>query len=196
MFLLILFSCDICICFEHKNPHTKKYNQWDDCGFRPSIVPRIIAANIGQNIWCTINLIYSIGLNPGSWQTSLGLGSMPWYSAQILICFIAYIFHFLYFSVGLVGNFAGLPSCTVPSATAHCNQNEAGHQTIKAPSMPCLGEVGPCKHSLTFMPQDWWNRQKKWMKSVSMGSYQYKNQVNGEFFWIPVSDLTVFQPRI
>ena len=27
-----------------------------------------------------------IGLSPGSWQTSLGLGSMPWYSAQILIC--------------------------------------------------------------------------------------------------------------
>ena len=30
-----------------------------------------------------------IGLSPGSWQTSLGLGSMSRYSAQILIC-IAY----------------------------------------------------------------------------------------------------------
>ena len=27
-----------------------------------------------------------IGLSPGSWQTSLGLGSMSRYSAQILIC--------------------------------------------------------------------------------------------------------------
>ena len=27
-----------------------------------------------------------IGLSPGFWQTSLGLGSMSWYSAQILIC--------------------------------------------------------------------------------------------------------------
>ena len=27
-----------------------------------------------------------IGLSPGSWQTSLGLGSMSQYSAQILIC--------------------------------------------------------------------------------------------------------------
>ena len=27
-----------------------------------------------------------IGLSPGSWLTSLGLGSMPRYSAQILIC--------------------------------------------------------------------------------------------------------------
>ena len=29
-----------------------------------------------------------IGLSPGSWQTSLGLGSMSRYSAQILICII------------------------------------------------------------------------------------------------------------
>ena len=32
-----------------------------------------------------------IGLSPGSWQTSLGLGSMSRYSAQILIC-ILYIY--------------------------------------------------------------------------------------------------------
>ena len=30
----------------------------------------------------------SIGLSPGSWQTSLGLGSMSRYSAQILICML------------------------------------------------------------------------------------------------------------
>ena len=29
-----------------------------------------------------------IGLSPGSWQISLGLGSMSWYSAQILICIL------------------------------------------------------------------------------------------------------------
>ena len=86
--------------------------------------------------------------------------------------------------MGLVGNFAGLLPCrcTVPSAIVHCFQNEAGHQTVKAPSMPCCGAAGPRKHYLAFMPQDWWNSQINWMKSVSMGSYQYKNQVNGEFF--------------
>ena len=95
-----------------------------------------------------------IGRSPGvPDKSSRGLGSMSWYSAQILICFIAYIFHFFYSSVGLVGNFAGLPVCTVPSAIVHCNQNEAGHSTIKAPSMPCWGAAGPSKHSLTFMPQ-------------------------------------------
>ena len=89
-----------------------------------------------------------IGLSPGvPDKSSRGLGCMSRYSAQILICFITYIFQFVYSSVGLVGNFAGLLSRTVPSATVHCNQNEAGHQTIKTPSMPCWGAAGPCKNS-------------------------------------------------
>ena len=131
-------------------------------------------------------------------KSSRGLGSMSPYSAQISISFIAYIFLFFHSSVGLVGNFAGLLPCrcTVPSAIVHCFQNEAGHQTVKAPSMPCCGATGPCKHSLAFMSQDWWNWQINWMKSVSMESYQYRNQVNGEFFCIPVSTFTVFQTRI
>ena len=87
-------------------------------------------------------------------KSSRGLGSMSRYSAQILICFIAYIFLIFFLSsVGLVGNFAGLPVCTVPSAIVHCNQNEAGHQTIKAPSMPCWDAAGPSKHSLAFKSQ-------------------------------------------
>ena len=95
-----------------------------------------------------------IGRSPGvSDKSSRGLGSMSRYSAQILICFIAYIFQFFCSSVGLVGNFAGLPVNTVPSAVVHCYQNEAGHQTIKAPSMPCWGAAGPSKHSLASMPQ-------------------------------------------
>ena len=96
-----------------------------------------------------------IGRSPGvPDKSSRGLGSMSRYSAQILICFIAYIFLFFFLSsVGLVGNCAGLPVCTVPSAIVHCNQNEAGHQTIKAPSMPCWDAAGPSKHSLAFKSQ-------------------------------------------
>ena len=136
-----------------------------------------------------------MGRSPGAPDKSnRGLGSMSRYSAQILICFISYIFLF-YSSVGLIGNVAGLSPCTVSSAIVHCNHNEAGHQTIKDPSMPCWGAAGPWKHSLAFMPQDWWNWQIKWMNSESMGSFQYKNQVNGEFL-IPVNNFTVFQPRI
>ena len=96
-----------------------------------------------------------IGRSPGvPDKSSRGLGSMSRYSAQILICFIAYIFLFFFHcSVGLVGNFAGMPVCTVPSAIVHCNQNEAGHQTIKAPSMLCWDAAGPSKHSLAFKSQ-------------------------------------------
>ena len=103
--------------------------------------------------------------------------SKAWVACPGILHKFDYSIHFAFFysSVGLIGNFAGLLSCTVPSAIAHCNQNEAGHQTIKAPSMPYWDAAGPWKHSLAFMPQDWWNRQMKWMKSVSMGSYEYKN---------------------
>ena len=143
-----------------------------------------------------------VGLS-GTWseadrpdKSSRGLGSMSRHFGQLLICFMAYIFHSFHSSVGLLGNFAGLPLCTVPSAVVHCNQNEAGHQTIKAPIVPCWGAAGPWEHSLAFVPQDWWNWQIKWMKSVTMGGYQYKNKVNGGFFCIPVCNLIVFQPRI
>ena len=96
-----------------------------------------------------------IGRSPGvPDKSSRGLGSMSRYSAQVLICFIVYIFLFFFHSfVGLVGNFAGLPVCTVPSPIVHCNQNEAGHQIIKAPSMPCWGAAGRSKHSLAFKSQ-------------------------------------------
>ena len=83
-------------------------------------------------------------------KSNRDLGSMSRYSAQSF--FIACIFLFCS-SMGLVGNFAGLPICTVPSAIVHCSQNEAGHQTIKAPSIPCWGAAGPSKHPLASMPQ-------------------------------------------
>ena len=102
-----------------------------------------------------------------------------------------YSIHFPLFCLFLCG--FGWELCrtaTKHSALCHCNQDGAGNQTIKAPSMPCWGAAGPWKRSL-FMPQDWWNWEIKLVKSVSTGSFQYKNQMNGD-----VSNLTVFQPRI
>ena len=129
-------------------------------------------------------------------KSSRGLGSMSRYSAQILICFIAYIFLFFFHSsVGLVGIFAGLAVCTVPSAIVHCNQNEAGHQTIKAPSMPCWGAVGPSKHSLAFKSQPGENDRQ--MDEICINR-KFSAQEPSEWrdFSIPVSNFTVFQPRI
>ena len=86
-----------------------------------------------------------IGRSPGvPDKSSRGLGSMSRYSAQILICFIAYIFSIFNFSVGLVGNLAELPPCTVPLPLFIVIRMRllSAHQTIKSPSMPCWGAAG------------------------------------------------------
>ena len=100
-----------------------------------------------------------IGRSPGvPDKSSRGLGSMSRYSAQILICFIAYIFSIFNFSVGLVGNLAELPPCTVPPATVHCYQNEAAQcSSDNQISQHALLRGSRKKHSLAFMPQNWWN---------------------------------------
>ena len=101
-----------------------------------------------------------IGRSPGvPDKSSRGLGSMSRYSAQILICFIAYIFSIFNFSVGLVGNLAKLPPlCTVPPATVHCYQNEAAQcSSDNQISQHALLRGSRKKHSLAFMPQNWWN---------------------------------------
>ena len=137
-----------------------------------------------------------IGRSPGvPDKSSRGLGSISRYSAQILICFIAYIFHFVYFSVGLVGNFAGLPSCTVPSGIVHCKHNEADHQTIKAPSMPCWCADGLWKHSGIYATGLVKLTDK--MDGICV-SAKLSVQEPSEWgvFSTPVSNFTVFQPRI
>ena len=100
-----------------------------------------------------------IGRSPGvPDKSSRGLGSMCRYSAQILISFIAYIFSIFNFSVGLVGNLAELPPCTVPPATVHCYQNEAAQcSSDNQISQHALLRGSRKKHSLAFMPQNWWN---------------------------------------
>ena len=99
---------------------------------------------------------------------------------------------FFYSSVRLVGNFAWLPQCTVPSALVHCNQNEAVHQTIISPSMPCWS-AAEWKHSLAFVPQDWWNWQIKHMCIDRKFSVQKPSE--WRVFCIPVSNFAVFQHR-
>ena len=100
-----------------------------------------------------------IGRSPGvPDKSSRGLGSMSQYSAQILICFIAYIFSIFNFSVGLVGNLAELPPCTVPPATVHRYHNEAAQcSSDNQISQHALLRGSRKKHSLAFMPQNWWN---------------------------------------
>ena len=80
-----------------------------------------------------------IGRSPGvPDKSSRGLGSMSWHSAQILICFIAYIFQFLKSSVGGVG---ALQIWNGPVALQHyyCYQNEAPAKYNEISQHPLLG---------------------------------------------------------
>ena len=139
-----------------------------------------------------------IGRSPGLFdKSSWGLGSMSRYFKQILVCFITYIFQFfvVYSSVGLVGNFAGLPPCRVPSAIVHCNENEAGHQTINAPSMPSWGAAG--MKTLSGIYATGLVKLTDEIHEICINAkFSVQEQVNGEFFCIPVSNFTVFPPRI
>ena len=101
-----------------------------------------------------------IGRSPGvPDKSSRGLGSMSRYSAQILICFIAYIFQF---SISLWVWLGTLQNChhasTVPPATVHCYQNEAAQgSSDNQISQHALLRGSRKEHSLAFMPQNWWN---------------------------------------
>ena len=115
------------------------------------------------------------------YKSSLGLGSMFRCSAQILICFIAYIFLFLF----LCG-FAWELCRTARMHSALCHsplQSEWGWSSDNQSSQHAMLMCSlPIKTLSGIYTTDWWNWQIKWMKSVSMGSFQYKNRVNGESF--------------
>ena len=115
-------------------------------------------------------------------KSSRGLASRSRYSALILICFIEYIFHFL---IPLWVSLGSLQDCHHAQYPLPLSTVIRMRLVIRQSKLPaCLAGVQLAhewKHSLAFMPQDWWNWQIKWTKYVSMGSYQYRKQVNGEF---------------
>ena len=61
-----------------------------------------------------------IGLSPGSWQTSLGLGSMSRYSAQILICITR----------GGGGRFPAFPAHAQPAILCICQEAHIIHNNF------------------------------------------------------------------
>ena len=144
------FGCFTCWVFDNA---ANRYDiQIKICAEYRDMLPR-------PRLVCQEPGLRPIGRSPGvPDKSSRGLGSMSRYSAQILICFIAYIFSIFNFSVGLVGNLAELPPCTVPPATVHCYQNEAAQcSSDNQISQHALLRGSRKKHSLAFMPQNWWN---------------------------------------
>ena len=122
-----------------------------------------------------------IGRSPGvPDKSNRGLGSMSRYSAQILICFIAYIFIFFCLFLSGFGRELCRTAITL-SALCHCPLlSEWGWPLDNQNSQHALLKCSwPWKYSLAFMPKDRWNWQ---IQSISMGSLKYKNQENGEVF--------------
>ena len=111
---------------------------------------------------------------------------MSRYSAQILICFIAYIF--VLFFIPLCVWLGTLQDCQYAQCPLPLSIVIRMRLVIRQSSQHALLRCSwPIKTLSGIYASDWWNWQIKWMKSVSMGSFQYKNQVNGEsfaFLWV------------
>ena len=110
------------------------------------------------------------------------MGSMTRYSAQILICFISYIFQCYLFLYGFGWELCRTAS--MHSTLCHCPLwSEWGWSSDNTSSQHALPRCNwPIKTLCGIYVTDWWNWQIKWMKCVSMGSFQHKNRVNGESF--------------
>ena len=143
-----------------------------------------------QFLYCwRVCLFFTVITPYASEASSRGLGSMSRYSAHIVICFIAYIFLFLFLCGFGWEIWRTAILCTVPSAIVHCNQNEAGRQTIKAPSMPSWGAAGSWDHSLVKSTDKMDEICISWKLSVQEPS-------EWRVFCIPVSNCTVEQATI
>ena len=134
-----------------------------------------------------------IGRSPGvPDKSSRGLGSMSRYSAQILICFIAYIF--LNFFIPLWVWLGTLQDCQYAQCPLPLSIVIRMRLVIRQSKLPaCLAEVQlahqSISHSLVKMTDK--------MDEICING-KFSAQVPSEWrdFSIPVSNFTVFQPRI
>ena len=106
-----------------------------------------------------------------TWQTSRGLGSMSWYSVQILICLIVFIWLFKFFC-----ELGGVLQCGDETiAFLHCIvirmrlapsmtiMNQISQHPLQAPVENWTREI--TTGIMSFMRRNW---QVKWMKSTPM----------------------------
>ena len=137
-----------------------------------------------------------IGRSPGvPDKSSRGLGSMSRYSAQILICFVAYIFLF-FFSFLCGFGWELCRTASMHSAICHCPlKSEWGwspdNQSSQHALLKCswLIKTLSGSHSLVKMTDK--------MDEICINR-KFSAQEPSEWrdFSIPVSNFTVFQPRI
>ena len=120
-------------------------------------------------------------------KSSRGLGSMSRYSAQILICFIAYIFQFS-ISCRTTDIHSALCHCPLQSKWGCSWDNQISqHALLRCSSMETLSGNYATELVKLIAKMD---------ELCIKGRFQYRSQVNGEFYFIPQSNFTAFQPRI
>ena len=129
------------------------------------------------------------GLRPIGWspgvhdKSSRGLGSMSRCSSQILICFIAYIFLFLFlcgFGWELsrtASMHSALCYCPLSSEWGWSSDNQSSHHALLKCSWLIKTLSGICA-------TDWWNWQITWMKSISMTVFSTRTKWMGSLLHI------------
>ena len=122
-------------------------------------------------------------------KSSRGLGSMSRYYAQILICFIAYIFLFFHSSMGLVGSFAQYAQCHLPLSIVM-------RLVIRQSKLPaCLAELQMAHQSTLWHLRHSLVKMTDKMDEICINR-KFSAQEPSEWrdFSIPVSNFTVFLP--
>ena len=126
--------------------------------------------------------VRNLGRSPGvPDKSSRGLSSMSRYSAQILICFIAYIF---LFSIPLWVWLGTLQDCQYAQCPLPLSIVIRMRLVIRQSKLPaCLADVQLAhQNTLWHLCHSLVKLIDKMDEYVSMGSFQHKSQVNGESF--------------
>ena len=137
----------------------------------------------------------------GTWadvpdKSSRGLGSMSRYSAQILICFIAYIF--LIFFIPLWVWLGTLQDCQYAQCPLPLSIVIRMRLVIRQSKLPaCLAE-GQLAHQniLWHLSHSLVKMTDKMDEICINGKFSAQKPSEWRDFSIPVSNFTVFQPRI
>ena len=141
--------------------------------------------------------VRNIGLSPGvPDKSSRGLGSMSRYSAQILICFIAYIF--LFFPIPLWVWLGTLQDCQYAQCHLPLPIVIRMRLVIRQSKLPaCLAEVQLAhQNTLWHLSHSLVKMTDKMDEICINGKFSAQEPSEWRDFSISVSNFTVFQPRI
>ena len=138
-----------------------------------------------------------IGQSPGlPDKSSGGLGSMSQYSAQILICFIAYIFHFLFIPLWVwLGTVQDCHHAQCPLPLSIVIRMRLAIRQLKLPA--CLAEVQLAMKILSGIYATGLVKLTDKMDKICInGKFRVQEPREWRVVCITVSNFTVFQPRI